>query len=272
MHVSELHVYPVKSLRGIALERAMLDERGIRHDRRWMVVDEDAVFITQRETPRMALIDVALRDDALVLDAPGMEPLSVPFDAPGPVLGCRVWRDTVDARAVSAAADAWLSAFLERACRLVHMPATSRRIVNPARVKGDRLVGFADGYPLLVIGQRSLDGLNERLAAAGVEPLPMRRFRPNIVVAQCAPHAEDGWRRVRIGSIDVDVVKPCDRCAITTVDPATGQKGVEPLRTLATYRKQGSQVLFGQNAVHRRAGSIAVGDPVTVLEASPVAS
>ena len=269
MHVGELYVYPVKSLRGIALDRVSLDERGVRHDRRWMVVDDDDVFITQREAPRMALVDVALGPDALLLRAPGTEPLRVPLEGEGPAAHVRIWRDTVDSVRVSPEADAWLSAFLERPCRLVHMPDSSRRVVNPQWVERERIVGFADGYPLMLIGAGSLEDLNQRLVARGGAPVPMRRFRPNIVVADSAPFAEDRWLHVRIGSIDVDIVKPCERCTITTVDIATGEKGVEPLRTLSTYRKVGSNVLFGQNAVHRRAGSIAVGDPVAVVVSPP---
>ena len=266
MFVSELYFYPIKSMRGIRVDRVTLDERGVRNDRRWMLVDEDDVFVSQRETPRMALIDVVLRDDALLVDAPGMQPLRVPLEAGGPSARCTIWGDVVDALRVSPAVDQWFGELLGRRCSLVYMPDATRRIVDPVRVKQERIVGFADAYPLLLIGQASLDALNQRLVAAGESPVPMHRFRPNIVVAQGKPHAEDDWRRVRVGSIDVDIVKPCARCAITTVDVVTGKAGKEPLRTLATYRKQGSKVLFGQNAVHRRAGSIAVGDAVTVVE------
>ena len=269
MYVSELYVYPIKSMRGMRGDRVTLDERGVRNDRRWMLVDEDDVFISQREAPRMALIDVVLRSDALLVGARGVEPFRIPLEPDGSPARCRIWDDVVDAMRVSPEADAWFSSFLGRACSLVYMPATTRRIVDPERVKQERLVGFADAFPLLIIGQASHDALNQRLVAAGQSPVEMHRFRPNIVVAQSAPHAEDGWRQVRIGSIDVDVVKPCARCAITTVDVDTGTAGKEPLRTLSTYRKQGSNVMFGQNAVHRRAGSIAVGDHVTVLEGAP---
>lgn len=282
MHVSELYFYPIKSARGVALDRATLDERGFRNDRRWMVVDEHDAFITQRVAPRMALIDVALDDDALTIRAPGMPDLRVPTmaegpagdgpaatDGPaagdGPAVRCTVWRDTVDARRVSREADDWFSDYMRRPCSLVYMPDTSRRIVDRDFVEQERIVGFADAFPLLVIGQRSLDVLNEKLAERGEPALPMRRFRPNIVVAQSAPHEEDEWRRIRVGAIDVDIVKPCARCAITTVDTETGQPGHEPLRTLSTYRKHGSKVLFGQNGVHHRAGSIAVGDAVQVI-------
>ena len=268
MHVSELHIFPIKSARGIPCDRATLDERGFRNDRRWMLVDDDNVFLTQREAPHMALIDVALRSDALVLEAPGMEKLVLPLESDGPPVRCVIWRDTVDSVRVSPEADDWFTRYLGAACSLVYMPDATRRIVNPVWVKQERIVGFADGYPVMMIGEGSLAELNERLVAAGEAPVAMHRFRPNIVIAQAPPHAEDTWRHVRIGSIEMDIVKPCERCAITTVEVATGEMGKEPLRTLSTYRKEGSKVLFGQNAVHRRAGSIAIGDHVTVVEAA----
>ena len=178
----------------------------------------------------------------------------------------RIWKDVVDAVAVSTEADQWFSAFLQMTCRLVHMPATTRRIVDRAYVPQDRIVGFADGYPLLIIGSGSLLQLNERLHERGEAAVPMQRFRPNIVIADAMPHVEDTWKLARIGSVLVDIVKPCARCVITTVDVATGLAGHEPLRTLATYRKVGSKVLFGQNAVHRGLGVIRIGDLVEVVE------
>jgi uncharacterized protein YcbX len=265
VHVSELYLYPIKSTRGIALEQAQLDERGFQHDRRWMLVDADGVFISQREAHPMALIDVALERDALLVSAPRMEPLRVPFTAEGSLVHATIWRDVVAAVPVSAAADAWFSTYLGRSSRLVFMPDASRRIVNRAYVKQERLVGFADAYPLLIIGQGSLDGLNEKLVARGERAVPMRRFRPNIVVADTLPHEEDEWRQISVGAVAMDVVKPCERCVITTVDIHTGAGGREPLRTLAGYRKRGSKVLFGQNAVHRQLGTISVGDAVTVV-------
>lgn len=265
MHVSELYLYPIKSTRGIPLQCAQLDERGFQYDRRWMVVDADGVFISQREAHRLALIDVALAGAALVIAAPGMQPLQVPLTADGPALRSTIWRDVVDAIPVARAADEWFSAFLERSVRLVFMPNVSRRIVDRSYVKQERVVGFADAFPLLLIGQGSLDALNVKLTERGEPAVPMQRFRPNIVVAQTRPHEEDDWRHVRIGEVDVDVVKPCARCVITTIDVGTAAAGHEPLRTLAGYRKQGSKVMFGQNAVHRQPGVISVGDAVTVV-------
>lgn len=265
MHVSELYLYPIKSMRGIALDRAQLDERGFAGDRRWMLVDAGGVFISQREAHKLALVDVALSAHVLAISAPGMEQLRVPQQSEGQPMRCRVWRDVVDAIPVSAEADAWFSSFLGSTCRLVYMPNETRRIVDRAYVKQERIVGFADAFPLLIIGQGSLDELNLRLQKHGGEPVPMRRFRPNIVVAETRPFEEDRWQHIRIGDVDVDVVKPCARCMITTVDTETAEAGKEPLRTLSTYRKEGSKVYFGQNAVHRRLGTISIGDAVDVI-------
>ena len=265
MHVSELHVYPIKSARGIALDRAQLAERGIVHDRRWMLVDADGVFVSQREAHRLALVDVELEAESLTVHAPGMESLRIALHAEGQPTHCRIWRDVVDAVPVSQAADGWFSEALHMDCRLVHMPNTSRRIVDRAWVKDERIVGFADAFPLLIIGQGSLDDLNQRLAQRGEPAVPMRRFRPNIVVADSEPFAEDSWMQIRIGAADVDVVKPCARCVITTIDTEAATAGKEPLRTLSGYRKTGSNVYFGQNAVHRQPGTISVGDAVKVV-------
>jgi hypothetical protein len=247
------------------VQRAPLDDRGFQFDRRWMLVDDDGLFISQREAHRMALIDVSLAQTGLSLAAPGMEALLLPTSTRGARMQVRIWKDEVEAVAVDRESDEWFSTFLERRCRIVFMPPQSRRIVNRAYMPEERLVGFADAYPLMLIGDGSLAGLNERLTARGESAVPIKRFRPNILIAGTTPHQEDEWKTIRIGEIDIDIVKPCERCAITTVDVNTGEAGPEPLRTLSTYRKQGSKVMFGQNAVHRGPGMINVGDPVTVL-------
>jgi len=261
--VRALFVYPVKSCRGIALERAVLERRGVRHDRRWMIVDAEGVFVTQRTEPRLACIEVAV-DDALVLRAPHAPPLRVPFEPPPGAARrrVRVWRDQADALDCGPEASAWLSAWLGAPASLVFMPDDVERPVDPKRARPGDIVGFADAYPLLLASTSSLDELNARLDT----PVPMDRFRPNVVVDGCAPWAEDGWRRVRIGDVPVRVLKPCDRCVVTSTDQRTGERGVEPLRTLASFRKHGNEVLFAQNAVHDAPGTIAVGDAVTVLE------
>jgi uncharacterized protein YcbX len=263
--VQSLHVYPVKGLKGIDLEAARCTERGLEHDRRWMVVDREGEFITQRSHPKMATVWTDLEEDALLLSAPDMPEMRVPFD-PGvaPLERVRVWKSVVKAVPASREADGWLSEYLGDALRLVYMPPESRRFSNPHYAGPDRQVGFADGYALLAISQASLDDLNRRLAARGHAPLPMNRFRPNIVVVGSAPYAEDGWRDIRVGEARLRGVKPCGRCEVTTTDQSTGEvRGPEPLATLATYRDSAEfGVMFGMNCVTVAPGTIAVGDPV----------
>ena len=261
--LSEITIFPVKSLRGIALDEAIVEPRGLRFDRRWLVVDANDRFVTQRTMPRMVLIAVTVQDDGLMLDAQKMPPLQVPSPATGRERRITIWRDTIFARDVGDPAAAWLSAVLGMSCRLVQMPDSTERAVNPAYGAPEDIVSFADGYPFMLIGQASLDDLNARLAS----PVPMRRFRPNLVVAGATPFAEDTWKRVRIGNMVFRVVKPCARCIIPTVDPEAGIfAGKEPLRTLATFRKVGSKVLFGQNLIAEGTGVLHTGAPVERLE------
>lgn len=264
MKLAEITIYPVKSAGGIAVQEREVEARGLAGDRRWMVVGPDGGFLTQRDWPRIALISTALDADTLRLDAPGCESLRVPRLPEGERLIVQVWRSVCAAVSAGAEADAWLSAFLEMPCRLVSMPDETRRTVSPDFAAGEGIVSFADGFPLLLIGEASLADLNSRLAA----PVPMNRFRPNLVVTGAAPYAEDDWKQVRIGEVLFHVVKPCDRCVMTTVDQATGEKhGPEPLQTLAGYRRVGSgKVLFGQNLIPAAPGVVQVGDSVEVVE------
>jgi uncharacterized protein YcbX len=258
--LSYLRIYPIKSCGGIAVDEWEVDERGLRHDRRWMLVDETGSFMSQRKLPRMALIKVRLESDGLVVDAPGMSSLQVPFGPPdGKPMLARVWNDLVEAQTVDD--DSWFSEFLGVRCKLVYLPDESVRQVDPAYAEpGDR-VSLADGFPFLLISEASLADLNARLE----QPLPMDRFRPNLVVGGCEPFAEDGWRGVRIGRLTFRVVKPCARCTITTVDQESATKGKEPLRTLARFRRAGNKVLFGQNLIHDETGTLRIGDPVQIL-------
>lgn len=264
LKVSELWIYPIKSCRGIAVEQFTLDDRGPEHDRRWMLVDGSGRFLSQRQVPRMALIDVALDGDWVRVSAPGMNDLAFDRAAANATAACTVWRDKVELEHVSAEADAWFSEFLRIACGLMHMPCATQRVVDPDYAPERRLVSLADAFPMLLIGAASLDLLNTQLARRNEVAVPMKRFRPNVVVTGTRPHEEDEWREIRIGEVDCKVVKPCARCATTTVDVATGIPGVEPLRTLATYRKQGSKVFFGQNVIHLYPGAIHVGEDVVV--------
>ena len=269
--VKALNVYPVKGLRGIALAEAMCTDRGLEHDRRWMVVDESHRFVSQREVPRMATIWTDIVEDSLVLSAPDLAEVAVPLYPPdGPTLRVQVWNSTCDALAASdGEADAWLSDFLGFACRLVYMPDESERFSNPAYAGQGKRVGFADGYAYLVIGEASLSDLNARLSAKGASPLPMNRFRPNIVVAGAPAYAEDHWKDVAIGEAVLRGVKPCGRCQVTTTDQATGEvRGPEPLATLATYRESAEfGVMFGMNCVAGREGFVALGDAVEPVPA-----
>ena len=262
--LSGLYVYPIKSMGGISLDASEVDERGLRHDRRWMLVDETGCFMSQRELPRMALIGVRIERDRLVVDAPGMPSLNVPFQPPeGKLLLTRVWDDLVESRTVGEDADRWFSGFLDVSCKLVYLPGESVRPVDQAYGQpGDR-VGLADGFPFLLTTEASLADLNARLD----RPVPMNRFRPNLVVRGREPFAEDGWKLIRIGRITLRVVKPCARCTITTVDQRTAATGKEPLRTLARFRRAGNKVLFGQNLIHDETGTLHIGDPVEILQA-----
>jgi uncharacterized protein YcbX len=260
--LSGLHVYPIKSCGGITIEEWEVDERGLRHDRRWMLVDEAGRFMSQRRFRRMALIGVRIEHDGLIVEAPDMPPLEVPLRPPaGRLILARVWDDLVEASLVSDDAGYWFSEFLGVRCRLVYLPDRSLRPVDPAYGEPGDQVGLADGFPFLLISEASLADLNARLE----QPVPMNRFRPNLVVCGCEPFAEDGWKLVRIGQITFRVVKPCSRCAITTVDQRTAATSKEPLRTLARFRRSGTKVLFGQNLIHDKTGTLRTGDPVEIV-------
>jgi uncharacterized protein len=267
--VAELRIHPVKGLRGGVHTAADVAPWGLAGDRRWMVVDAAGRFLSQRELNHMALIEARNTATGITLTAPGMEGASIPF--PGPdaeTLDVVVWRDTVGAVAAGAAADAWISAALGLPCRLVYLADTTSRKIDPAFATAGQTVNFADGFPILLASLASLADLNTRLAV----PIPIGRFRPNIVVSGAAPWAEDCWRRIRIGGVLFSVVKPCSRCIITTIDPETGQRPdmAEPLRTLGKFRRdRRGGVMFAQNLIPGNAGRIAAGDRVEVLEVGP---
>lgn len=259
--LSDIIIYPIKSARGIRVEEARVGRCGFEFDRQWMLIDHDGEYLTQRQFPRMALLEPNLTGDLLTIGAPGMERLSVPLAADAqPSREVRIWGDRCAATPVGPTADEWLSTVLETACSLVRFPETTFRRVDPTYSNPDDQVGFADGFPFLLLSEASLADLNTRLE----DPLPMNRFRPNLVVGGCAPYAEDSWKEIRIGGVGFRVVKPCARCSITTVDQATGRVGKEPLRTLARYRRVAGKVMFGQNLIHNGRGLIRMGDVVAV--------
>lgn len=263
--VAGLYHYPIKSCAGTALTAATLDPRGVRHDRELLIVDAaTGRFLTQRELPRMALITPQITEGILNVAVPGANLLTVPIMTSGPTRPVVVWRDECAAVDQGDEVARWLSAFLGHECRLVRMADNFVRPVDLAyRTSPTDQVGFADGFPCLLISEESLDDLNSRLD----EPLPMNRFRPNIVIAGGAPFGEDRVATLRIGEIIFHATKACARCTITTVDQATGATGKEPLRTFANFRRAKRGVLFGQNLVHATPGTISVGDRVEALAA-----
>jgi len=290
MHVSEINIYPVKSLKGIGLSESVVEKRGLRFDRRWMLTDPDGMFFTQREVPKMATISVEVTGDGLQVTSESEGTMAIPGE---PDQGHRqnvvVWQSEVEGLVYNGSVSEWFSDALGRKCQLVVMPETWHRHVNERFDSGDDIVSFADGYPLLIANEASLAALNSRIReesekagkGAGV-PLPWNRFRPNVVVTGAEPFAEDNWRKIRIGETIFRVPKPCARCAIPTIDQTTGEfDGKEPSRTLATFRRsrqvypdtfeaygfQGNEVLFATNLIPENPGAIiSVGDELKVLE------
>ena len=265
MMLSGLYIYPIKSAGGIALDGATVESRGLQYDRRWMVVDPNYKFMTQRQFPQMALMQVRLEVDHLAIAAPGMSPLTVRLQPPATeAVTVEVWGDRCQAIPVGAESQSWLSQFLGTPCQLVYMPDESDRPVDHGRIGPEHQVGFADAYPFLLISEASLQDLNHRLQ----QPVPMNRFRPNLVVTGCDAFAEDTWQHITIGNIGFQVAKSCSRCTVPTVDQQTGQRGKEPLLTLATYRLWDGQIWFGQNLIQQQQGTLRVGDRLQVMSSN----
>ena len=261
LRLTALHVYPIKSARGIPVQEWEVDSFGLRYDRRWMVVDRQGKHITQRTHSALALVRPAIDGDALRVTAPGMPALELLLHPePSVTTTAIVWDDACEAAWTGERSAAWFSEALGTPCSLVHMPINTVRPADPAFAPPGVRVSFADAFPFLLISEESLEDLNARLPA----PLPMNRFRPNLVIRGDGPYVEDSLGAFRFGEIEFRVVKPCDRCVVTTTDQETTERGVEPLRTLATYRKVGGEVMFGQNVVHLGTGRLSVGAPLLV--------
>jgi MOSC domain-containing protein len=261
MQLSSITIYPVKSCAGVSLETVELDRFGPAGDRRWLVVDPAGRFLSQRELPAMALIHVEVLAGGIRLRCHG-DHVDVRVPEPDrPVLSVRVWEDTVAVQNAGEDAARWLSQHLGVECALVYMPDSTHRRVDGAYAQDGETVGFADGFPLLLLSQASLDDLNSRLDT----PVPMNRFRPNLVVTGCEPFAEDSWKCIRIGGIDFRVAKPCSRCVIPSIDQQTGQRDKQINRVLASYRRILGEVRFGQNLLYPSLGTVNVGDPVEVV-------
>ena len=267
LSLTGLYLYPVKSLGGYAVAEAEVTARGLRHDRRWLLVDERNRFLTQRQHPELALLTLAPAYNGFLIahrQRPELLPLFIPFEAqPDRTLFVTVWDDILWAWRGAPEADEWLSAALGRICRLVYMSDMVRRDVEPDLNPEGTLVSFADGYPFLLAGEAALADLNTRLA----EPVRMNRFRPNLVFGGGAAYEDDAWEQFRIGDVPFRAVRGCGRCVLTTIDQHTAQKNLlgDPLRTLATYRKAENSTLFGQNVTGPGQGRLRVGDALTVL-------
>ena len=261
-HLAEIHIYPVKGARGIALQRSDVLAGGLRNDRRFMLVDAQGKFLTQREHPRLALVTTAIEGDVLVLGAEASA-VRVPLRPErGAHRHVKIFHDAVDAIEVGAEASSLVSSFLDAHCTLVFMQDHVVRPVDPRYALPSDRVGFADGFPVLLASRASLAELNGRLE----RPVPMNRFRPNLVVEGGAAFDEDRHARAVVGALTFRMPKRCARCTVTTVDQATAEVGVEPLRTLAGYRREGNNVYFAQNLVPDGEGEIAVGDVVSYLD------
>ena len=261
--LTHIYRYPFKSAAAETLDDAVVEALSLAGDRRWMAVDANGRFISGREHGRMWLVRATLDGQALHLESDGMPMLRIDPSELRERMHVTLWKDRLSVRAGSKDADAWMSKFLGHPVRVVHLDQDTHRAIDPTYAQPGDEVSLADGYPLLLISQASLDGLNARLE----QSLEMLRFRPSVVVSAERAHAEDDWRRIRIGDIEFDLVKPCARCLLPTVDPRTGVRDSsgEPMRTLLQYRRSDKGVLFGQNLIPRGTGVIRVGDLVHVI-------
>jgi uncharacterized protein YcbX len=262
LRISDLFIYPVKSLGGISLSSAVVEERGFRYDRRWMLIDNENRFISQREIPALALFQIEITSDGLqILHKQIKSSIIIPFkpQTNDPVT-VNIWDDSCNAQVVGTEVNQWFSDLLSFSCQLVFMPEFSRRKVDTNYASHEEITSFADGYPFLMIGRSSIDNLNARLDS----PVEMNRFRPNIVFTGGQPFEEDALAEFTVNDIDFFGVKLCSRCMITTIDQVNALKGKEPLKTLSTYREMNGNVYFGQNLLHRGEGLIKIGDAIEV--------
>jgi uncharacterized protein YcbX len=261
--LSGLIYYPIKACRGFEVDSANVERMGLQYDRRMMVVTPEGEFLTQREYPKLAWVTPTLKDGALTLCAPDFDSIKVNIQTSGTSQPVDVWHSKgVQAIDQGEEAAGWFSAWLGRAVRLVHIADGYKRKLNPQyAVNADDHTGFADGYPILIISEESLEDLNSRLET----PVPMNRFRPNVVVKGSEPFAEDTWNQIRIGDVKLSIVKPCARCVVTTIDTETLEQGKEPLKTLGKYRKHELGAIFGQNVIPLNGGRLQLGMSVEVL-------
>ncbi|KIO78055.1 oxidoreductase [Pedobacter lusitanus] len=263
--LSELNIYPIKSLAGISLTTSILEEKGLQYDRRWMLIDQEGTFISQRKYPELALLQITLGEEQLTITHKNNPAQTISFgygENTGQLIAVNVWGTDCQGIEVNTTVSKWFSALLQTEARLVQMPEAERRLVDPRYAPNNEVVSFADGYPCLIISQASLDGLNEKLDQA----VPMDRFRPNFVFTGGEPHIEDRFDTFYIGDLLFRAVKPCSRCVMITVDQQTATKSAEPLKTLARYRTVDKKIMFGQNLIHQGSGTIRIGDELVIRE------
>jgi hypothetical protein len=274
VRLASIHIYPMKAGRAVDLAEGRVEPWGLAGDRRWLLVDEDFRFVSQREEPSLARVTIGYTGPGGSITVGAAERPGLLVAEPGPdaeLVKVTIWRSVVLAAAAGPAADAWFSAYLGRPVRLVYLDDPTRRPVDPEFGQDGDVVSFADGFPLLLTSTASLDELGRWLAADGGQPVPMTRFRPNVVVDGARPWDEDRWRRIRIGTVSFRVAKPCGRCVVTTTDQVTGERGSQPLRMLGQRRRFGQQLVFGQNLIPDRRPAwdavIRAGDPVEIVDA-----
>jgi len=269
VRLASIHIYPMKAARAVDLDESVVEPWGLAGDRRWLLVDEDGRFVSQREEPSLARVVVTYGPGTIGVSAAGCPGRQIAAPARGAqLLKVTVWDSTVLAAAAGPEGDAWFSAYLGRPVRLVYLDDPTRRPVDPEYGRDGDVVSFADGYPLLLTSIGSLDELGRWLTEDGGQPVPMTRFRPSVVVTGALPWAEDRWRRIRIGTVEFRIVKPCGRCVVTTTDQITGERGPQPLKILGQRRRFGQELVFGQNMIPDGPGTIRAGDPVEILESA----
>ncbi len=258
MKVVSIHIYPIKSLGGISLQSAKVLGRGLEHDRRWVLIDSEGLFQSQRTFSEMALFSVTITQEALKVKAPDGSVLFIPFKPEGEKRKVKIWDDEVEGVEVSSQISSWFSEKLGKEVCLVKMTEETNRLIDVRYASNAETVSFADGYPILLANTASIDDLNKKLDS----PIGVDRFRPNIVIQGENPFEEDDWGKLNIGAAQIEVVKKCARCVVVNINPQTAVKGIEVLQSLSQYRKTGNKVHFGVNALIHIEGIISVGDSV----------
>jgi len=259
--LSQLAIYPIKSTAQVALQRAQMGPFGLDMDRRWMLIDDNGCMLTQRKHPRLCLVKCKLEDNQLSVSAAGSPELIIPGQHTERFLKATVWEDTCNAIDCGDEASDWFSTFLNTSTRLVYFPRDEVRQVDLNFARPGDITAFSDGFPYLLISQASLDDLNSRLDS----PVEMRRFRPNLVIKGTEPFAEDNWKKIRIGNTTLNLVKPCSRCSIPSINPDTAEQSAEVVKTLAGYRMRENKIFFGQNVIAEGPGELVVGMEVEIL-------